>query len=138
MGFDIDPDHFIRWLEMQNDDENTGHYAINCNGMCEYSCLFISMLLHKKKLKGKLEIVYGKFGFWEHWWMQYTLKGEKYFIDLTLQQFIPDAPKLSVLKAVNKRVSGCYSYLDYGDHLKPKDYLEEKQALIYYDDPNCF
>lgn len=138
LDFEIDPDHFMRWLEMENDEENTGDYAMDCASMCEYSCLFICMLLNGKKLQGKLEMVCGQFGFWEHYWMQYTLAGEVYFIDLTLKQFKLEAPKLSIVKAINKRVSGCYNFWDDIPHTKPKDYLREKNAFVYYNDPNCF
>ena len=51
-----------------------------------------------------MKIYYGKFGFYEHYWIGYTFKDEEYFIDLTLRQFVNEAPKLSITKAENKEL----------------------------------
>lgn len=139
LDFEINPDHFMRWLEMEFKDEPLmGDYQTDCASMCEYACLFVGMLLHEKELKGEMEIMYGKFGFWEHYWLRYTLDGEAYFLDLTLKQFVKDAPKFSVVKAVNKRVNGCYSYIDDEDDegIPIKQYVEDKDAFAFYNNPN--
>lgn len=131
--FRISPRRFMKWLKAEG-EEVTGNYIADCGSMCEYACLYVSMLLHEKKLKGKLVIYYGKFGFWEHYWLGYTIDGEEYFIDLTLKQFISNAPKLAVTKAVNERVAGSYSYLSEGTPIA--EYIEEKEAFRFYINPH--
>ncbi|MCC6447955.1 MAG: hypothetical protein IT215_04655 [Chitinophagaceae bacterium] len=58
---------------------------------------------------------------------------QEYFIDLTLQQFNPKAPKLSISKASNERVSGSYSSLSEGEPIK--GYLERQRAFVFYTNP---
>lgn len=130
--FELSPEHFMKWLELDG-EEVTGDYKWDCNSMCEYACLFVAMLFHDKKLKGELKIYYGKFGFWEHYWIGYLIDGQEYFIDLTLKQFIEDAPELAITKATNERVSGSYSYLSDGETLK--EYIEQQRAFQFYCDP---
>lgn len=134
--FDISPDHFIKWLELEG-EEIEGDYKFDVGAMCEYSCLFIAMMLHDKELEGEMKIYYGKFGFFEHYWVGYTFRGEEYFIDLTLMQFVDDAPKLSITKAENKRVSGGYSYIDDGDvaYETIHDYIKRQRAFMFYTNP---
>ena len=130
--FEISPDHFIEWLKKEG-EEIIGDYKIDVGTMCEYSCLYIAMLLSNKQLKGDMKIYYGKFGFWEHFWIGYNYNNQEYYIDLTLQQFISNAPKLAITKAHNERVSGSYSYLSEGESIKV--YLERQNAFIYHVNP---
>lgn len=130
--FEISPDHFIKWLKEEG-EEVTGDYKIDVGTMCEYSCLYIAMLLSDRQLDGDMKVYYGKFGFWEHFWIGYKYKNQEYYIDLTLQQFISDAPKLAITKAHNERVSGSYSYLSEGELIK--DYLERQNAFLYHVNP---
>ena len=130
--FELSPDHFIEWLKAEG-EEVIGDYKIDVYSMCEYSCLYASMMLSDKQLKGDMKIYYGKFVFWEHYWLGYTFNGQEYFIDLTLQQFNENAPKLAISKAINERVSGSYSSLSEGEPIK--DYLERQRAFMFYTNP---
>jgi hypothetical protein len=130
--FEISPEHFIEWLKAEG-EEVIGDYKIDVTAMCEYSCLYIAMMLSEHKLKGDMKIYYGKFGFWEHYWIGYTYNDQEYFIDLTLQQFNPNAPKFAISKAINERVSGSYSSLS--DGMPIKEYLEDIRAFMFYIDP---
>ena len=130
--FELSTDHFIEWLKAEG-EEVIGDYKIDVSSMCEYSCLYASMMLSDKELKGDMKIYYGKFGFWEHYWLGYTFNGQEYFIDLTLQQFNQNSPKLAVSKASNERVSGSYSSLSDGEPIK--DYLERQRAFMFYTNP---
>ena len=134
----LDPDHFIAWLSAEAEKDKymeapTGDYKTDVASMCEYSCLYVAMKLILDNFEGDMKILCGKFGFWEHYWLQYTYKGEKYFIDLTLQQFIPTAPKLAITKA--KDVKNGYTdfecdYVDYSQTIE--DYCKEKRAFMFY------
>lgn len=130
--FNIDPDHFIEWLKIEEEigDES---YSESVGNMCEYSCLYIAMLLHDKDLEGDMVVYYGKFGFWDHFWIGYTYKSQEYFIDLTLQQFVKDAPKLAISLPSNKRGKG-YSFLSDGQPID--EYLKEKRGFEFYTNPH--
>ena len=130
--FELSADHFIEWLKVE-DMEVVGNYKIDVSSMCEYSCLYVFMMLSDAKLKGDMKIYYGKFGFWEHYWLGYTLDNQEYFIDLTLQQFNENAPKIAISKASNERVSGSYSYLSDGEPIQ--EYLERQEAFKFYTNP---
>jgi len=135
----IDPELFIGWLwaegQIEGEDSETQSYAQNVSSMCEWSCLFISMLLYNQKLKGELLIISGNYGFWGHYWMKYTVDGESYFIDLTLQQFLPEAPKLSISRAIE--VPEGYN-CDYDKGTDFREYVDGKRGFDFYTDPNCF
>lgn len=131
--FYIDPNHFMEWLKLEGEDV-IGNYEIDCCAMCEYACLYISMMLHNKKLCGDMKIYYGKFGtMLEHYWIGYAIDGEEYFIDLTLKQFVSDAPKLAIVKAENERISGSYSSLSEGEPIK--EYIKRQRAFMFYANP---
>jgi hypothetical protein len=130
LDFELDPEHFMEWLKSEN-EEVIGDYKTDCSGMCEYSCLYVSMLLSETKLKGNLRIIAGNFGFWEHYWMSYTLNGVEYFIDLTLQQFISDSPKCSISLSEGEVDNGYRNFF----YMDVKEYLEEKNAFTYYMNP---
>ena len=112
--FSINPKKFIAWLKEIGEDV-IGDYKIDVVSMCEFSCLYIAKVLKDKKLKGKLVIHYGSFGFWEHYWIGYIFNNQEYFIDLTLKQFMLNAPCLAISKA-SKNKHG-YSYEDDGEDL---------------------
>jgi hypothetical protein len=90
------------------------------------------MLLCGEDLKGDLKIKYGKFGFWEHYWLEYTLKDKVYFIDLTLQQFVSSAPRLAISEA--KETERGY-YAEFCDGTPIQEYVDGKRAEIFYTNP---
>lgn len=131
--FELDSKHFMEWLKLEHpDDEYTGDYSKDCCTMCEYACLYIAMLLYNKPLQGEMKIYYGKFSFFEHYWIGYKFNGHEYFIDLTLKQFIDDAPELSIIEPHNYLVSG-YSYKSEGEPIK--EYIKRQQAFKFYHNP---
>ena len=131
--FDIDPDKFMEWLSHEEEDDLTGDYRYDCSSMCEYSCLYISMLLYHKELKGDMRIYSGYFGFWEHYWIGYVIDGVEYFIDLTLKQFISDAPKLAISKRSNTKKG--YSFYENIIPTPIKKYVESKKAFDFHYNP---
>lgn len=131
LDFKLDPQHFMDWLELEN-QEVWGDYRTDCASMCEYSCLYVSMLLHKKKLKGELKIISGSFGFWEHYWLQYTYKGVQYFIDLTLQQFVKDSPKCAISLGTPEVDNGYRNFY----YIEVEEYLQNKRAFEFYTNPH--
>lgn len=133
--FDINPEHFIQWLEKE-DEDITGNYNLDVMHMCEYACLYISMLLYNEKLKGDMIIHYGKFGAYDHYWIGYEYEGKEYYIDLTLKQFLDTAPKLAICEAHNERMVRSYSYIEDGyKKLSIKDYVDSKEAFKFYTNP---
>lgn len=139
LDIEIDPDHFINWLKAEGENDKYldvphGSYSYMVGNMCEYSCLYVAMLLHGKKLKGDLRIVCGNFGFWEHYWLKYTLDGETYYLDLTLQQFLPEAPKFSISRAIDDRAGYNAEFDTDGETIE--DYVERKMAFDFYTNPH--
>jgi hypothetical protein len=130
LDFSLDPDHFIEWLKTEDDDINDC-YAYNVSKNCEFSCLYIAMLLSGKKLQSEPLIYYGGFGFWEHYWVGYTFNGVEYFIDLTLQQFMKTAPKVAISIAQNDDTG--YHWLSEGEPISK--YLQRQRAFEFYTDP---
>jgi len=139
LDFDLDPDHFIKWLKAEASqdiylDAPLGKsYAYDVSSMCEYSCLYIAMLLHEKELKGELRIISGKYGFWEHYWMQYRLEDVTYYIDLTLQQFDETAPKLAI--SIKEDIPSGYNRMFDIEGTSINGYLEDKEAFMFYVNP---
>jgi hypothetical protein len=112
------PAELLSWLEKAgeiNESEVKGEYAQAVNSMCEYSCLWVCGKLqeryNKGELKGELYVCYGKFGFWEHYWIGYKIDGVEYFLDLTLAQFRKESPRFSVL--IGKDAEGVSEYNDF-------------------------
>jgi hypothetical protein len=139
LDFTLDPDHFIKWLKAEADNDQYldpplgESYAMDVGSMCEYSCLYVAMLLDGAELKGDLRIVGGNFGFWEHYWLRYVLDDVTYIIDLTLQQFINTAPKLAIcIEHTNK-----HGYTnDYDQEGTPiSQYAKDKRAFQFYTNP---
>lgn len=130
--FQIDPDHFIRWLNAEGEGKEDT-YQRSVAGMCEYSCLYIAMMLHSKKLQSEPVVYYGKFGFWEHFWIGYTFNGQEYFLDFTLQQFVEDAPRFAVIKPINYH--NVYNFIDDGEHETISQYLDRQRAFMFYRNP---
>jgi hypothetical protein len=102
------PTEFLSWLEKAC-EHNGGEYAQAVSSNCEYSCLWICGKLKDKLLQGDMQVCYGKFGFWEHYWISYTYKGREYFLDLTLAQFMKDAPRFAVTLAENSQDDTTYN-----------------------------
>jgi len=138
LDLEINTDNFIKWLESEDEYVAYGEtYKEKVGSMCEYSCLYLAMKFRLSKLKGELRLVPGKFGFWEHWWCEYTVDGKVYIIDLTLRQFINDAPKLSILEATYSKNGYCIDeHVDYSYNLK--EYCDEKRAFMFYNHPLKF
>ena len=133
LDLDINPDYFIKWLELEGELEGET-YKEQCASMCEYSCLYLAMKFRCVKLKGELRLICGNFGFWEHWWAEYNVNGKVYIIDLTLQQFVEDVPRLAISEA--KYEDNGYRkdpHCDYSYSLI--DYCDEKKAFWYYKHP---
>lgn len=133
LDLDINPDHFIKWLELEGELEGTT-YKEQCASMCEYSCLYLAMKFFNQPMKGMLRLVCGNFGFWEHWWVEYSVDGKVYIIDLTLQQFVDDAPRLAISEA--KYEDNGYrkdQHCDYSYSIE--DYCADKKAFWYYKHP---
>lgn len=134
LDLEISTSNFIEWLTLEN-DYMTGVYKEDVSSMCEYSCLYLSMLFHGKNLDGDLKIYYGEYGFWEHFWMGYNYKGNIYFIDLTLMQFEDDAPKLSITKLDENGKNGSYEWDD--EYIIDVDeYVKSKDAFEFYVNPH--
>lgn len=135
----LDPDHFMRWLieEGDCDVDESRDYAYNVGSMCEYSCLYAAMMLHEVDMEGELRIMCGDFGFWEHYWLVYILDDKVYFLDLTMQQFVADAPKFAVSEeSENSRgYNRKYDDLNIDDGTCIHEYLERKMAFDFYTDP---
>jgi len=138
--FKLDPDHFVRWLrEEHGNDPNScyeyreGDYAFNIGSECEFSCLYASMMLHGKELESEPIIYSGNFGFWEHYWIGYIWKGQEYFVDLTLQQFVPTSPKLAISKSINEETT--YRWYEDIEMETISDYVERQRAFKFYLDP---
>lgn len=134
--FEINPDHFHRWL-IENMDKDkivlSGDYTMDVGNACEYSCLYIAMMNYGRKLKGQLLIHCGNFGFWGHYWMGYRIDGVEYYIDLTLQQFIKTAPKLAVSKAFLHKNG--YNKISIGGEAI-STYIKRQKAFRYYINPH--
>lgn len=130
--FQLNPDHFIKWLQAEGEDV-VGDYRIDVGSMCEYACLYVAMMLHNIDLRGEFRILYGQFVGWSHYWLLYSVDGEDYFIDLTLKQFIDDAPKVAVTRPMDGS-DGYRVFSDEGELLS--DYIERQRAFVFYVDPN--
>lgn len=131
IGLQLDPNHFMEFLK-QEDQDIEGDYAIDCASMCEFACLYIGMMLTNSELPGKLSLGYGKVGWGGHYWVEYTLEGQTYIIDLTLRQFIPEATNLVVSKS---RGDVYNSHDEPGQGQPMTDYLKEVRAFQFYIDP---
>lgn len=130
--FDISPNHFLEWLKLEG-EEISGDYEHDVTSMCEYSCLYISMLLYNTKLKGDMRVYYGNVGISEHYWIGYKIDNKEYFIDLTYKQFDKDAPRLTITEKMNEQVNGGYSFLSEGTPIK--EYVDQKEGFEFYTNP---
>ncbi len=132
--FNLSPDHFIKWLEVEDEYFEKGKYKDTVSGMCEYSCLYVSMLLYDKKLKGDMYVQEGDFGAYNHFWIEYVVDNKTYIIDLTLQQFLPDSPKLAIsLKQYDEMG---YNFSENNEYrITIKEYIEKKKAFKFYTNP---
>ncbi len=132
--FKVSPDNFIEWLKVEEEYIDFKQPYNNIVGdMCEYSCLYISMLLNDEKLKGKLFVCNGNFKSWGHFWMLYIYEGKEYILDLTLQQFLSDSPKLAV--SISKHDELAYNQ-EFMEKIPFKEYLEDREAFKFYHNPH--
>lgn len=134
LDLDINPDYFIKWLELEKQDIYD-KYCDTVFNMCEYSCLYLAMKFRLSKLKGELLVIDGNFtNNKSHFWMEYTIDDKTYIIDITLQQFIPTAPRLSIIEAVYSENGYIKDrYCDYSYTVKA--YCDYKRAFMYYQHP---
>ena len=136
----VDVDEFLTWLsEEEGFDMKSVPYNDAVSSMCEYACLYIAMKHYDDvdDLQGKLYVVCGEMGFWGHWWIEYVIpEGKTFIIDLTLQQFIPEAPKLSIIEKTYER-KGYHTYDEEGGQ-PIKEYCAEKDAFDFYANPHDF
>lgn len=136
LGFEIDTNEFLEWLRVENPDFNElGTYKDNVASMCEFSCLFLAMKFCKSPISDRFSIVCGDFGFWEHYWVEYKYNDKVYIIDLTLQQFVPDAPELAISerKYNEQGYRVHFEYID--DGVSFMDYCIDKKAFMFYNIP---
>lgn len=136
LDLDINPDNFVKWLMLEHDDIKPHHtYAQAVGSMCEFSCLYLAMKFRLSPQENNLKIICGNYGFWEHFWMEYSYEGKVYILDLTLQQFIPTAPKLAITerKYEGNGYRVCDEFCDYGQTIK--GYCDEKRAFMFYPHP---
>jgi len=136
----IDPWHFLRWLQeedkydtVMDHEVDIDKYSLSVMGECEFSCLYFAMLYRDRLWKGEEPMVIsGNFGFWDHYWISYVYQKIEYFIDLTLQQFIKEAPMVAISYASNLP-NGYNYYPKY--NISITEYLNNKDALKFYVDP---
>lgn len=136
LDFQIDTDNFLAFLKAEKKDtqyKEGESYANNVGSMCEYSCLYVAMILHEKELKGDLKIICGNYGWWEHYWLSYKLDGVEYFLDLTLQQFVEDAPKFSI--SIAKQHPHGYNYDEEWSCETIEEYVDRQRAFQFYVNP---
>ncbi|MDG1949489.1 MAG: hypothetical protein P8J32_01545 [bacterium] len=131
LGLNIDPQHFMEFLK-QEDQDIEGDYEIDCASMCEFACLYIGMMMTGHELPGVFSVAYGSVGLGGHFWVEYTVEGQTYIIDLTLRQFLPEAANLIVAK---QRGSIYHSHDEPGQGQPMTEYLEEVRAFRFYIDP---
>lgn len=101
LPFNINPNQFIEWLKTMDNEPLTGNYNIDVTRMCKFACYYI--LLEAKKYNfnlKRLKHCSGYYGIANHDWM---LLDNKYIIDLTLQQFEINAPKLAIIDIQNEQ-----------------------------------
>jgi len=127
------PSHFMDWIRMADDDNIVlnNNYEEDCKDLCEYSCLFMSMLLCRESLEGEMYIVRGKFDCYGHYWMVYELDGKEYYLDLTLLQFYKGAPKLAITLAKDD----LHFYNKIEMKLPIMDYVQKNMAFSCHADP---
>lgn len=100
----FDPDKMIEDLSIIEDDidfEFTGDYAQDVCSLCKNATAWAIIQLEKtsSEIKNDIKIIDGNFGWGEHTWLIYK---DRYYIDLTLAQFLNYAPKLSILEVSDK------------------------------------
>ena len=135
LGLEINTTNFIKWLEVENEEIcELETYQDKVGNMCEFGCLYLAMKYRLKPEENNFKLVWGKYGFWEHYWMEYTQNGKVYILDLTLKQFVPDAPELAITE--RKYQPDGYNVcnvVDYGVTLK--EYCDDKKAFMFYSHP---
>ena len=106
------PDEMLKYLEERCDEDITDNYSYNVCSMCNNAvawCL-LRMRQYMYGLDRDVQIIEGKFGAFEHTWL---LWDDKYFIDLTLAQFIKeDTPKLAITDKMHSMGRDAYTILD--------------------------
>lgn len=134
LDFELNPNKFLEWLRLEfpNDMEDQNEeYGRLMSGMCEHSCLYIGMLLYSRKLKGQLKLYSGNYCGFPHYWIGYEIDSDEYFIDLTLTQFIHDAPKVAIIKKTDKE-----GYCWYANGSSLKNWVNKERGFMFYVNPH--
>ena len=107
----IDPEiNMTRMIEHGLIDNPTLNYHEDCVDMCNISTMLIGHELSGFCEEGQLKVHEGVFGMiGNHTWLEV----EDVIIDATLQQFVPEAPKLSLIDA------------SYGEYHSVREYTYE-------------
>ena len=116
----IKPKNFVKWLNKIGEEIDHDDYCYSVTSMCEYSCLYICQKALKNNFDPtRLKICYGNYGWGEHYWM---MLDDEWFVDLTLAQFIPDAPRLAITS--RQEAVGMSAYHAYDENFYAQSYTE--------------
>lgn len=114
---ELSPDEFIKDMESVGElNYVTGDYSIDCSKLCRNSVAWVFKKLMNTFYIFEFEIIEGYFNRLDHCW----IKVGNYYLDLTLSQFIEDAPKIAITK-IDKN----YPY----EPIKAYDYFHLKDWL---------
>jgi hypothetical protein len=134
LGFQLDPRHLLRWLEAAHTEDEydsfeiTGIYSQDVACECEFSCLYMALLLDDMTFEKEPVIYDGSFGFWDHFWTAFFIDGKEYFVDMTLAQFMPEAPKVAITEA--RKYEKAYRW---HDEIFPKTFSHYLEYVHAYD-----
>lgn len=107
LPFEVDTEQFIEWLKQVDDGEITGQYEIDVTTMCHFGALYLSKQAAFANVPAeRFKICAGTYDWFEHVW---CMLDDTYFVDLTLKQFIPEAPKLAITHKEKAVGPGAYS-----------------------------
>lgn len=89
----FDPQDFIREMIERGQIEKETEYHNDVYELCKNAVAYMLLKIRDTLFLYQVEVVEGSFKGKHHAW----LRAGKYYVDLTLAQFIPEAPKLVVL-----------------------------------------
>jgi hypothetical protein len=111
----INPDKFIEdMLKLEELDYISGNYTEDCFHLCRNAVAWIYKQLSDEYYIDQFKIIEGYFDHKDHCWMQVG----DYILDLTLAQFVKNAPKIAITKASNKLYNSCEVYEDVKEWLR--------------------
>ncbi len=129
MGKVLEPQKFLEDMLARGEiGEITGDYARDSSLLCENSVAWALLKMREyPEIYARMKVAYGSFyspGLpirMEHYWLVLTTReGQDYYVDLTLKQFIREAPELAVMKAHSDETT----YEVWGI-VSPKEYIED-------------